>query len=280
MLSVRQIIPLRKQIAEWRRDGQRIALVPTMGNLHQGHLALVEYARQIADRVAVTIFVNPSQFVAGEDYAGYPRTLQQDQHLLETAKTDLLFHPDAEEIYPGGSATHTMITVPALDNIYCGKFRPGHFAGVATVVSKLFNIVQPDVAIFGEKDYQQLLVIRQMARDLCFPVEIVGRPTVRESDGLAMSSRNAYLSAEERKQAPLLFEVLTQLADQIRNGETRYSEIEQQARTKLEQAGFSVDYVAVAEAENLDKPVIGDLIVLAAARLGAARLIDNILVKR
>jgi pantoate--beta-alanine ligase len=280
MLFIESIIPLREQLASWKRSGQRIALVPTMGNLHAGHLSLVERAKTAADRTIVSIFVNPTQFVAGEDFASYPRTLDQDQARLAGTGTDLLFHPATEEIYSTNAEQQTVVTVPSLDSIFCGKFRPGHFAGVATIVTKLFNIVQPDVAVFGEKDYQQLLVIRQLVRDLCIPVQIIASPTVRESDGLAMSSRNAYLTAAERKTAPVLFQVLSRVNGEIAGGNTAYAEIEQRARDELNRAGFTTEYIAVRNAENLGNAGSGDLVVLAAVRLGKARLIDNVVIRR
>jgi pantoate--beta-alanine ligase len=280
MLVIDRIIPLREQLSAWRQSGQSIALVPTMGNLHAGHLSLVEMAKEFADRIVVTIFVNPVQFVAGEDYDSYPRTIDQDQEMLAASGTDILFHPPEEEIYPENSQNQTIITVPSLDSIFCGKSRPGHFAGVATVVAKLFNAIQPDVAIFGEKDYQQLLVIKQLVRDLCMSVRIIEAPTVRESDGLAMSSRNVYLNSGERTIAPRLFQVLSRMKEEIINGNRAYMEMEQQAMAELDQAGFATEYVAIRAAENLAEAGTGDLVVLAAACLGKARLIDNVVIRR
>lgn len=280
MLVIESIIPLREQLASWKRSGQSIALVPTMGNLHAGHLSLVEKAGTIADRIVVTIFVNPTQFVTGEDFTSYPRTLDQDHAKLAGTGIDILFHPSTEEIYPLNSEQQTIVTVPSLENIFCGKFRPGHFAGVATIVTKLFNIVQPDVAVFGEKDYQQLLVIKKLVNDLCIPVEIIESPTVRESDGLAMSSRNSYLTDDERKVAPVLFQVLNRVQDEIAKGNTAYTEIEQQAQVELNQAGFVTEYIAIRRADDLGEADSGDLVVLAAVRLGKARLIDNVVFRR
>lgn len=280
MRILERITALRGELAQWRRNGDRIALVPTMGNLHAGHLALVEKARSLADKTVVTIFVNPTQFVAGEDYATYPRTPQQDQALLVSAGADLLFGPEVSEIYPDSSLPCTEVRVPGLESVFCGKFRPGHFSGVATIVTKLLNIVQPDIALFGEKDYQQLLVIRQLVRDLCLPVKIIGMPTVREQDGLAMSSRNAYLSADERAIAPRLFQVLEETASIIRGGSRAYADLEMRAMQNLEMAGFATDYLAICDAGTLAAPGAGYLVVLGAARLGRTRLIDNVIIRR
>lgn len=280
MLVIESINPLREQLASWKRSGQSIALVPTMGNLHVGHLSLVKKAKTVADRVVVTIFVNPTQFVAGEDFSSYPRTLEQDHAKLAGTGIDILFHPATAEIYPANTEQQTTVTVPSLDNIFCGKFRPGHFAGVATVVTKLFNIVQPDTAVFGKKDYQQLLVIRQLVRDLCMPIKIIGLPAVRESDGLAMSSRNGYLTSTERKIAPILFQILSGVREEIISGNTEYAGIEQRAWGELGKEGFAVEYLAVRDAENLGEAGAGDLVVLAAVRLGKARLIDNVVIRR
>lgn len=280
MQTVDRIAEVRRQVAAWRRLGERIAFVPTMGNLHAGHLALVSHARGLADRVVVSIFVNPTQFVQGEDFDAYPRTPEEDASRLREAGVDLLFMPPEEEMYPNGREGICTVQVPAIGDILCGAFRPGHFRGVATVVAKLFNIVLPDLAIFGEKDYQQLAVLRRMAADLCMPVEVVGAPTVREPDGLAMSSRNAYLSAEERTQAPAIYRTLTALAERLQGGERDFVLLEQDALARLEQAGFDPDYVAIRRAEDLGDPGPADrqLVVLAAARLGRARLIDNLVV--
>ena len=280
MLEIDRIIPLREQLSSWRQSGQSIALVPTMGNLHAGHMSLVEEAKRFADRIVVTIFVNPIQFVAGEDFASYPRTIDEDRAKLKATGTDILFHPAEEEIYPENPEQQTTVTVPLLDSVFCGKSRPGHFSGVATVVTKLFNIIQPDVAVFGEKDYQQLLVIKKLVMDLCMPIRIIGSPTVRESDGLAMSSRNVYLNDEERIIAPMLFKVLSRMKDEIINGNNAYAEIERRAQDELNQAGFATEYIAIRAAENLAEAGTGDLVVLAAACLGKARLIDNVVIRR
>ncbi len=277
MHTVHTVAGLRRQTAAWRAAGQRIALVPTMGNLHAGHLRLVAEARERAERVVASIFVNPMQFGGGEDFGAYPRTLDDDSRQLAAAGLDLLFAPPLAEVYPRGLDAMTQVQVPDISNILCGAFRPGHFTGVATVVAKLFNMAQPDVALFGEKDWQQLLVIRRLARDLDFPVEIVGVATVREPDGLAMSSRNGYLSPEERAVAPRLHAALQDAAERLRGGGRDYRAIEDAARADLEAAGLRPDYVAIRRAVDLAAPAAddSDLRILAAAWLGRARLIDN-----
>jgi pantoate--beta-alanine ligase len=268
---------LRRRVADWRRADQRIALVPTMGNLHAGHLDLVRRARELADRTVVSIFVNPMQFGPKEDFAAYPRTLDGDRQKLEQAGTDLVFAPTVKEVYPHGQARQTRVEVPEVSEILCGASRPGHFVGVATVVCKLFNMVQPDLAVFGEKDFQQLLVIRRMTRDLCLPLEIVGAPTVREADGLAMSSRNGYLNGEERALAPRLYAILQQAAQALRDG-AALDAVEAEGTRALERAGFEPDYFTVRRPDDLGEPGEGDrdLVILAAAQLGPARLIDNL----
>lgn len=280
MQTLTTIAEVRAAIAVWRMAGERIAFVPTMGNLHSGHLRLVERARELGERVVASIFVNPLQFGQGEDFAAYPRTLVADQQKLAAAGCDLLFAPGEHEMYPLGREGLTFVEVPGLSDVLCGAFRPGHFRGVATVVSKLFNIVQPDVALFGEKDYQQLLVIRHMVRDLNLPLEIVGVATVREQDGLAMSSRNGYLAQDERRLATEVYATLSAAAAQLRQGRVDYAAIEQAALEHLSGAGFRPDYVAVRRATDLQAPAAGDkaLVVLAAARLGNTRLIDNLLI--
>ena len=279
MLTEHQTVAVRKRVLRWRNINERVALVPTMGNLHAGHIALVKRARELADRVVVSIFVNPTQFGPNEDFAAYPRTPDADRLQLAVAATDLLFMPDVGEVYPGGTENATRVEVPQLSDILDGAFRPGHFAGVATVVTKLFNMVQPDVAVFGEKDYQQLMIIRRMSNDLCLPIEVVGVPTVRELDGLAMSSRNQYLSKAERTTAPLLHEVLQEAAYALRDGGRDYTGLQRKAADRLKQAGFRPDYVEIRQAETLMAPEAEDtrFAVLAAAWLGAARLIDNVL---
>ncbi len=272
---------LRSRIAEWRGAGERIAFVPTMGNLHAGHLRLVQRGRELAPRCVVSIFVNPLQFGEGEDFGAYPRTLAADAEALRQAGADLLYTPTVEGLYPRGQAAQTRVEVPGLSDILCGASRPGHFVGVATVVCKLFNLVQPDVAVFGEKDYQQLLVIRRMTEDLCLPVEIVGVETVREPDGLALSSRNGYLTADERRAAPRLYQVLREVAEGLERG-APISQLESSGKAALEAAGLAPDYLTVRRASDLATPASGDeaLVVLGAAWLGKARLIDNLQVRR
>ena len=277
MDSVTRVDDLRTRIAGWRRAGERIALVPTMGNLHAGHLELVLRAREQAIRTVVSIFVNPLQFAPDEDLAAYPRTLEVDRKRLAEADADLLFAPAVEEVYPGGQAEQTRVEVPGISDILCGASRPGHFTGVATVVCKLFNMVQPDLAVFGEKDFQQLMVIRRMTTDLSMPVEILGVPTVREPDGLAMSSRNGYLSAEERQRAPRLQQILRSAMQSLQRGDA-LAGVESRASAELAAAGFEPDYFNVRRAADLREPGADEheLVILAAARLGRARLIDNL----
>ena len=278
MRTLASVKDVRKTISDWRLAGERIAFVPTMGDLHQGHLALVRHALTRAPHVVVSIFVNPTQFGPGEDFDAYPRTLESDQEKLQREGVELLFAPSVQTLYPGGAEETTRIDVPQVSRGLCDDFRPGHFAGVATVVARLFNLVQPDVAVFGEKDYQQLAVIRRMVQDLCWPIDIDGVQTVREADGLAMSSRNRYLSAEERKLAPVLYQTLCEVAEQARAQQQSCRVLERQAMKKLEAAGFSPGYVDIRHAETLLLVETGELParVLAAARLGKARLIDNI----
>ncbi len=274
---------LRARIADWRARGQRIALVPTMGNLHAGHLSLVEAAQARAERVVVSIFVNPMQFNDKQDFASYPRTLEDDRRKLEDIPVDLLFLPEQAALYPRGLESSTRVTVPGLSDILCGAFRPGHFAGVTTVVCMLLNIVQPDLAVFGEKDFQQLLLIRRMAHDLHLPVEIVGMPTRREEDGLAMSSRNHYLTPEERRRAPALFQMLSRARETIlqHSGACDFRDLEADAMERLRDRGLRPEYFSVRRAADLALagPEDKDLVVLAAAWLGSARLIDNVRVQ-
>jgi pantoate--beta-alanine ligase len=281
MELIEELNILRRRVRTWRAAGDHIALVPTMGNLHRGHLRLVQEARAYAQRTVVSIFVNPMQFGPQEDFAAYPRTLASDRELLEAEGCDLLFAPSMATVYPRPMNEQTRVEVPGVSDILCGAARPGHFAGVATVVCKLFNMVQPDLAVFGEKDFQQLLVIRRMTEDLCLPVGILGVPTVREADGLALSSRNGYLSPEERARAPALRRALERAAEALVAGQAE-SEVEQRAVEELEDAGLTPDYVSVRCAADLAHPEPTDaaLVVLAAARLGKARLIDNLRVSR
>lgn len=264
----------------WRQQGESIILVPTMGNLHAGHLQLVKQAKQLADKVVVSIFVNPTQFVAGEDYETYPRTVEDDVAHLQTIDPDLLFVPDVNEVYPAGVEHETQVVVPGLDSIFCGAFRPGHFTGVATVVTKLLNMVQPDIALFGKKDYQQLLVIKKLVTDLSLPVEIIGAETVREASGLAMSSRNRYLSVSEKEIAAELYQVLVTISAAIKTGRRDYHQLETDAVEHLQNKGFKTEYLNIRNAIDLDEPKEDDLIVLVAAWLGKARLIDNIPISR
>jgi pantoate--beta-alanine ligase len=281
MITLNAIAALRTQVEAWRRGGN-VAFVPTMGNLHQGHLALVRAARGMADRVVVSIFVNPLQFGAGEDFASYPRTMEADSAMLMGEGADLLFAPGPETMCPRPQEEQTRVEVPGLSALLYGNTRPGHFVGVATVVCKLFNMVQPDIAMFGKKDYQQLMVIRRMVEDLAMPVRVVGLDTVREADGLAMSSRNGYLDQQERAIAPVLYRVLTGLAAELRRGSDDYAGLQAQAAVELNENGFRTDYISVRRADDLAEPAPGEprLVVLAAAYLGRARLIDNIEVER
>jgi len=261
----------------WQQAGMKIALVPTMGNLHAGHLSLVEKAVELADRVVVSIFVNPLQFNEDSDFEAYPRTLDDDMQKLGGYKVDAVFAPSEKELYPQGREQITWVEVPELSTILEGVSRPGHFRGVATVVAKLFNCVQPQVAIFGEKDFQQLLVIQRMVTDLNFPIEIIGMPTRREEDGLAMSSRNSRLSVEERKHAPVLYRAMQNLRDKILVGECDFAQLESQAREQIAAEGMTPEYISVRSAKDLGVPQTdADLVIVTAASLGQTRLIDNI----
>ena len=269
---------LRKALTADRLQGRRIAFVPTMGNLHEGHLQLVRRARELGESVVVSIFVNPLQFGANEDLDNYPRTLAADKEKLFAEGVQHLFFPSVEEMYPEGMARTTIVDVPELGDTLCGANRPGHFTGVATVVSKLFNIVQPDVAVFGRKDWQQLAVIRKMVRDLNMWIEIEGVDTARAVDGLALSSRNGYLSESERARAPALYRLLTDTRDAIACGFDDYKELERHALQELKYAGFEPDYFAIRDAETLGavSAQTETVAVLVAARLGSTRLIDNV----
>jgi pantoate--beta-alanine ligase len=278
MQTVTTIAEVRAQVAKWRAAHERVVFVPTMGNLHAGHVSLIEAARRHGKRFVASIFVNPMQFGPNEDFAHYPRTPRQDAQMLDDAGCDLMFMPDVGEIYPNGADQATRVEVPGISSILCGEFRPGHFEGVATIVAKLFNIVDADVAIFGEKDFQQLTVIRRMVADLCLRVEIVGAPTVRESDGLAMSSRNQYLDETQRKLAPTIYRQLQQAVSALQSGVRDYAQIEATGRAALDGAGFRTDYFSVRDAKTLGPatPDTRHFVVLTASRLGKARLIDNI----
>lgn len=273
---VHTVAELRAAVAELRRGGRRIGFVPTMGNLHAGHLRLVEVARTRADAVVASVFVNPLQFGPTEDFERYPRTLAQDRAKLESARCDLLYAPSAEEMYPRGRQDLTTVSVPELSGILCGRYRPGHFDGVTTVVNILFNQVQPDVALFGDKDYQQLFLIRRMVADLHLPVEIVGVPTEREADGLALSSRNQYLSPEERVRAGTIHRVLDAVAEGLRDGRRDYATLAAEQLKVLESQGFKPQYLEIRQPDL--GPPDGQArawVVLVAAYLGSTRLIDN-----
>ncbi|WP_067563479.1 pantoate--beta-alanine ligase [Halofilum ochraceum] len=271
---------LRARVRAWRAAGESVALVPTMGDLHEGHLTLVDAARERAQHVVASVFVNPLQFGPGEDYQDYPRRLEDDAARLGERGADLVFAPTVESLYPHGTEAAVRVHVPAFEDILCGAARPGHFTGVATVVAKLFNIAEPDIAVFGQKDYQQLLLIRRLVSDLDFPIDVVGMPTVRESDGVAMSSRNGYLDADQRRAAPALYAALRAVAGRLGRGERDFGRLERDACVELEGAGMQPEYVAIRMAEDLARPpadaALTDLRILAAARLGRARLIDNI----
>ena len=273
--SSTQLQPILRQ---YRASGQRIGFVPTMGNLHEGHLDLVRKAHQLCDVVVVSIFVNPLQFGPNEDLDAYPRTMAADKEKLFSEGVQVLYAPGVEDIYPEGMAAQTVVQVPDLGDTLCGSSRPGHFDGVTTVVNKLFNIVQPDIAVFGEKDFQQLSIVRKMVRDLCMPVEIVGVATARDEDGLAKSSRNGYLSPTERSVAPLLHQTLLECREAIACGFDNFLQLESHARMQLLQAGFEPDYFSVRDARTLRGVTDSteEVAILAAARLGSTRLIDNV----
>ena len=278
MNTVKTVRELRAAVARARSEGKRIGFVPTMGNLHSGHAALVTKAAQRVDFVVASIFVNPLQFGANEDLDTYPRTLVADQEKLLQAGCHLLFTPTVEEMYPDGMAAQTLVSVPHLSQGLCGASRPGHFEGVATVVSKLFNMVQPDLAVFGQKDFQQLAVIRALVRDLNMPIQIIGEPTVRAEDGLALSSRNGYLTDPQRATAPAVYRTLNHIAQAIRQGRTDFAALIAEGQQQLTDAGFKPDYLEIRQALNLRPAVAGDrdLVILVAAVLGATRLIDNL----
>jgi pantoate--beta-alanine ligase len=278
-MQVVQTVPeLRAFVREQKQQGKTVGFVPTMGNLHEGHLALVNQAKDGSDFVVSSIFVNPLQFGQGEDFDKYPRTHQADIQKLADTGCHLLFLPSVETMYPKPIEQQTRVEVPGLSDMLCGQSRPGHFVGVATVVCKLFNLVTPDIAVFGEKDYQQLMVIRQMVEDLCMPVSIIGAPIVREQDGLAMSSRNGYLSKQQRAAAPLLYKTLSDVAAKLDQGNIDFVELEKNAISEINQNGFETDYFVIRRADDLQIPNSSDkaLVVLVAARLGSTRLIDNL----
>ena len=281
MLIIETLPLLRQQIRRLRMEGKRVALVPTMGNLHDGHMKLVDEAKARADVVVVSIFVNPMQFDRPEDLARYPRTLQEDCEKLNKRKVDLVFAPSVKEIYPNGTETHTYVDVPGLSTMLEGASRPGHFRGVSTIVSKLFNLVQPDIACFGEKDFQQLALIRKMVADMGFDIEIVGVPIMRAKDGLALSYRNGYLTAEQRKIAPGLYKVLSSIADKLQAGERDLDEIITIAGQELNEKGFRADDIQIRDADTLLEvsETSKRAVILVAAWLGDARLIDNKMVE-
>lgn len=277
MITANTCEELRTVVAAWKHKGKRIAFVPTMGNLHAGHLALVDHARELAERVVVSIFVNPAQFGPGEDFDRYPRTEEADTRWLVKQGADLLFLPSVEEIY-GDNPDPVRVSVPGLSEILCGESRPGHFDGVATVMTRLFNIVQPDIAVFGQKDFQQIILIRRMVDDLAIPVQIAALPTCREQDGLAMSSRNQYLSGKERKIAVFLHTRLKAAVEAAKKPGASFKKINSDVNNHLIVYGFKPEYVEIRRQSDLEMPGQDDksLVILAAARLGITRLIDNI----
>ncbi|MGH1543114.1 MAG: pantoate--beta-alanine ligase [Arenicella sp.] len=282
MNKVNKISSLRAAIKSAKEQKKRVVFVPTMGNLHEGHLDLVRRAQKEGDFIVVSIYVNPMQFGENEDLANYPRTESDDARLLGEMDVDLLFLPDDDAMYPGDISQHTRVDIPTITTKYCGEQRPTHFRGVATVVARLFNIVQPDCAIFGKKDYQQLFVVRQLVNDLAFPIEIVGSETTREESGLAMSSRNGYLTDEERQVAPMLFQVLTDLAAEVEQGAKNLQDLTDKSKQRLEKAGFEPHYLEVCRRSDLTAAEADDkeLVILIAAKLGETRLIDNLEVDR
>ncbi|MCC4834150.1 MULTISPECIES: pantoate--beta-alanine ligase [unclassified Shewanella] len=281
MITTANIAEIRAQVKQWHMQGETVAFVPTMGNLHNGHITLVTEALKRADHVVVSIFVNPMQFGQNEDLDAYPRTLAADSDALINAGAELLFTPTPSIIYPKGLAQQTFVEVPNIGDEFCGASRPGHFRGVATIVCKLFNIVQADVALFGRKDYQQLMVIKAMAEDLSLPIEIIGIDTIREASGLAMSSRNGYLTAEQKQQAAAIKQCMDKLAADVACGKN-IAESEAIAAETLVKAGFKMDYLSVRNATNL-APITSEdhnLVILVAAYLGNTRLIDNLTFSR
>ena len=278
MQSIHTISELRDFVKKHKMNGKTIGFVPTMGNLHEGHLSLITEAKSRADIVICSIFVNPMQFGANEDLDSYPRTLEADSQALKSKGCHLLFAPNANEVYPNGLDEQARVDVPKLGDYHCGASRPGHFVGVATVVSKLFNMVQADIAIFGEKDFQQLAIIRKMANDLCFPVEIIGIPTSREESGLALSSRNGFLSISEKSTAAILYKILLATREELQKGRRDFSKLSDQAKQQLKEAGFKPDYFNIANPKTLAPSDSKDnsFVILVAAHIGNTRLIDNI----
>lgn len=278
MESIFNVQSLRAQCKAWQLSGLTVAIVPTMGNLHSGHLSLLERAKDLADRTIVSIFVNPIQFGVGEDYDSYPSTIEEDLQKLEIAGVDTVFMPDLEELYPGGTEVDTRITVPEISDILCGEYRKEHFSGVATVVAKLLINSTPDYALFGEKDFQQVLVIRRMVVDMLLPVQIVSMPTCRETDGLAISSRNRYLSRQEREKSSAIYRALQSAVERLRNGAFTVEEIEQEGFISLTEMGMKVEYFSIRRQKDLLPVNLSDrnIVVLTAVWLGSARLIDNL----
>lgn len=276
MIYSTSIQNLHDSLHEWRKHQESIAFVPTMGNLHAGHIELIKIAKTKAKRVVVSIFVNPLQFGEHDDFTRYPRTLEEDSRILEALDADLLFHPTAQEIYP--EKAQTIVSVHNLANKYCGVARPGHFDGVATIVCKLFNLITPTIAVFGCKDFQQLTLIKIMVRDLHLPIEILGVKTIRDTHGLALSSRNSYLTEDETKQARLLYQTLTHAKEKIITHHTDFTKIEQTAIDNLKAAGFTPEYFKICRSNDLEPAQLIDneIVILTAARLGKTRLIDNI----
>ncbi|MDJ0758117.1 MAG: pantoate--beta-alanine ligase [Woeseiaceae bacterium] len=271
---------LHELIEDWLHHSDHVALVPTMGNLHAGHLSLVELARENAERVIVSIFVNPTQFDRVEDFDAYPRSLEKDCLRLRKLNVDAVFAPQLDGIYPFGLDDAARVVVPSLKDDFCGARHPGYFDGVTGLVARLFALVQPDVAVFGQKDFQEQLIVRRMTEDLNFPTRIITAPTIREDDGLAMSSRNQFLSDEERAAAPELYAMLSDIASEVQDGQQDYAALEEDGRSRLSEAGFDVDYVAIRRAENMQVPDrdCDEIVVLAAAMMGKTRLLDNVVV--
>lgn len=286
---VRSLEDIQQHRENWATEGLRVALIPTMGNLHEGHFSLVRLAREQADKVVVSIFVNPLQFAQGEDFEHYPRTLEQDCLALTLLGVDVVFAPDANDVYLGNSSmanevaqTTTIVAPSSLTNILCGANRPGHFTGVTTIVGKLFHLVTPTVAIFGQKDYQQVAIIRQIVKDLNWSIQVITAPTTRSSDGLALSSRNQYLTDKQRFVAPRIYQTLLSMADRLHDGERLYAKLVKQATETLKASGFSsIDYVEIRDPESLvtSKATDQRWVLLIAARLGNTRLIDNLVVE-
>lgn len=282
MLTVHTVADLRKEVKAAKARGEKVSFVPTMGNLHEGHLSLVDEALKHGEFVVASIFVNPMQFGANEDLDNYPRTMEADQDGLKARGCKVLFAPTVSEMYPSGLDEETRVEVPSLGNHHCGSSRPGHFTGVSTVVSKLFHMVAPDFAIFGQKDFQQLAIIRKMTKDQCFDVEVIGVPTSREASGLARSSRNGYLSAEQKETAATVYATLKDIEAKLKAREQSFESIKTSAEARLESAGFTKDYLNFADPNTLEPAAenANEIVILIAAHLGSTRLIDNLVVQR